>query len=95
MSEPDAAEKLAARMERNFRHVAQEKHIEFSVTIASDAPRQIVTDDGKLEQITNNLLGNAFKFTAQGFVKVVFRAADGGKGIALGLQDLEFVQCLR
>ncbi len=70
--EPVSIPAIAARMERNFRHVAQEKDVEFIVTIASDAARQIVTDDGKLEQITNNLLSNAFKFTSNGSVRVTF-----------------------
>ncbi|MBA4788753.1 MAG: response regulator [Rhizobiales bacterium] len=85
--EPIQVAALSQRMERNFRHVAQEKGLAFSIEQADGTPPSLVTDDGKLEQITNNLLGNAFKFTAQGFVKVVFRAADGGKGIALEVSD--------
>ncbi|MGE4371960.1 MAG: response regulator [Xanthobacter sp.] len=70
--EPVSIPAIAARMERNFRHVAQEKGLDFAVAIAPDAPQQIITDDGKLEQITNNLLSNAFKFTSQGAVRVTF-----------------------
>ncbi|WP_127092190.1 response regulator [Aquabacter cavernae] len=85
--EPVRISAFAQRMERNFRHVAQEKGIDFSIQSTDGTPDTIITDDGKLEQITNNLLGNAFKFTAQGFVKVTFSAADDGKGLALDVTD--------
>jgi CheY-like chemotaxis protein len=70
--EPVSIPALATRMERNFRHVAQEKGVGFTVIVQPDAPTRIMTDDGKLEQITNNLLGNAFKFTSEGTVTVTF-----------------------
>lgn len=85
--EPVQVAAFCQRMERHFRHVAEEKGLAFSIERAQDTPETVVTDDGKLEQITNNLLANAFKFTARGFVKVVFRAADGGAGIAMEVSD--------
>ncbi|WP_238122386.1 MULTISPECIES: response regulator [unclassified Xanthobacter] len=84
--EPVSIPAIATRMERNFRHVAQEKGVDFTVTIAPDAPPQIVTDDGKLEQITNNLLSNAFKFTAEGSVTVTF-ARGPGETLAVRVRD--------
>ncbi|MEP7185495.1 MAG: response regulator [Rhodanobacter sp.] len=61
---------LARSLHRTFDHVAKEKNLEFSVEMAADLPVAIHTDPGKLEQIVNNLLGNAFKFTASGSVHV-------------------------
>ena len=60
-------------------------------------PNWIKTDEGKLRQILINLLGNAIKFTAEGFVKLTlsvetsesslgilrFSVQDSGPGIAL------------
>ncbi len=61
---------LLRSLHRNFDHVARDKNLEFTIELAPDLPAQIHTDPGKLEQIINNLLGNAFKFTAHGSVRV-------------------------
>lgn len=61
---------LARSLRRTFDHVAKEKQLDFSVELAAELPTHIHTDPGKLEQIINNLLGNAFKFTAKGEVRV-------------------------
>lgn len=61
---------LGKRLQRLFSRVASDKGVRFDVTIDPDAPPTIRTDDGKLEQIANNLLSNAFKFTAQGSVEL-------------------------
>ncbi|GGF78227.1 hypothetical protein GCM10007301_42770 [Azorhizobium oxalatiphilum] len=97
--EPVSIPAIGQRMERNFRHVAQEKDLTFSVSISEGTPQSVITDDGKLEQITNNLLGNAFKFTAEGAVRVVFSAVAGGglqvevtdSGIGIPAEKLETI----
>jgi CheY-like chemotaxis protein/signal transduction histidine kinase/HAMP domain-containing protein len=61
---------LARSLRRTFDHVAKDKKLEFSVALADELPASIHTDPGKLEQIINNLLGNAFKFTSRGSVQV-------------------------
>ncbi|OOG48186.1 histidine kinase [Rhodanobacter sp. C06] len=65
-----ALEDLARSLRRNFDHVARDKRLDFAVQLAEDLPAHIHTDPGKLEQIVNNLLANAFKFTAAGSVQV-------------------------
>jgi len=76
---------------RNFKHVARQKNLDFSVEIAADAPASIETDGGKLEQILKNLLSNAFKFTREGAVRVYIGAAPAGMGregdVALCVSD--------
>jgi len=61
---------LQRRLQRTFAHVATDKGLDFSVEIEPGLPAILRTDGAKLEQITNNLLGNAFKFTAHGAVSV-------------------------
>jgi len=61
---------LERALKRTFNHVAQEKQLGFVVNIDADVPASIRTDGPKLEQVANNLIGNAFKFTHHGSVTV-------------------------
>ena len=57
-------------VETTFRQVAQEKGIDFAVHIGPAVPPTIQTDARRLKQVLKNLLSNAFKFTAQGSVRL-------------------------
>ena len=72
---------LERALKRTFNHVAQEKQLEFRVEVEPGLPDSIYTDAAKLEQVANNLIGNAFKFTHQGGVTV--RIARPPSGLAL------------
>ncbi len=61
-----------------FRHIAEEKSLEFTVEIAEDAPKTIYTDLKRLQQVLKNLLSNALKFTSEGKVSLRMRRATGG-----------------
>ncbi len=61
---------LEQRLRRNFAHVAGQKGLGFTLDIEPGLPATLRTDGARLEQITNNLLSNAFKFTAAGAVGV-------------------------
>jgi CheY-like chemotaxis protein/HAMP domain-containing protein len=68
---------LERRLGRTFAHVAREKGLDFSVHIGANVRPTLHTDGAKLEQVLNNLLGNAFKFTKQGGVTVDIGRPDG------------------
>ena len=61
---------LGKRLHRNFAHVASDKHLGFDFSIDAELPAVLATDGGKVEQVVNNLLSNAFKFTASGAVNL-------------------------
>ncbi|CAA7614415.1 response regulator [Magnetospirillum sp. SS-4] len=65
-----AVSALAAGIRRRFQPVAADKGLVLSVEIADGLPEEFVGDRGKIEQIVNNLVGNAVKFTAAGGVRV-------------------------
>jgi signal transduction histidine kinase/DNA-binding response OmpR family regulator len=61
---------LVDTLKRKFNHIAEEKKVAFRVTMADVLPPILYTDGKRLEQILNNLLSNAFKFTQQGHVQL-------------------------
>ncbi|MFT4732863.1 MAG: CheY-like chemotaxis protein [Gammaproteobacteria bacterium] len=64
-------ESIKAGLQRMFDPVATSKNLQFNVDITETAPESIKVDGQRLEQILNNLLSNAFKFTKTG--KVILR----------------------
>ncbi len=52
---------------------AREKDLEIAVTYPSDAPSQLVGDQGRIRQVIINLLGNSIKFTDKGGIHLDIR----------------------
>ena len=69
---------LRETVERNFRHEAEGRKLAFSTDFDPRLGRHITTDSKRLMQVLKNLLSNAFKFTAQGSVRLHVGLADGG-----------------
>ena len=78
----DAEEILTANLletvGRPFRHEAENRHLSFNIDTDPNLGRSIVTDSKRLQQVLKNLLSNAFKFTAEGGVRLSVSAAIGG-----------------
>ena len=69
---------LRGYVERTFGHIAEMKHLAFSVDLGADLPPTIATDIVRLQQILKNLLANAFKFTTRGKVTLSVAYARSG-----------------
>ena len=55
---------------RTFKHDAENRGLSFDVRVEPGLGSAMVTDSKRLQQILKNLLSNAFKFTAQGGVRL-------------------------
>lgn len=60
-----------------FNPIALQKNVDFKVQIEKALPEEIISDKQRIQQIINNLLSNAFKFTSHGYVKMnIFRVKE-------------------
>ncbi|WP_435925808.1 HAMP domain-containing protein [Paenibacillus sp. DYY-L-2] len=65
-------------LERTFRHMVDDKKLDFSITVDPKLPETMMTDPKRLQQVLKNLLSNAFKFTEEGRVLLnIFKADEG------------------
>jgi CheY-like chemotaxis protein/signal transduction histidine kinase/HAMP domain-containing protein len=63
---------------RPFRHEAETRQLSFEVDLDPNLGRSLTTDSKRLQQVLKNLLSNAFKFTAQGGVRLSISAVQSG-----------------
>jgi PAS domain S-box-containing protein len=61
---------LALRWQTSMSSLAERKHLAFLVEVDETLPELVYGDEEALSKIVINLLGNAFKFTSQGHVKL-------------------------
>jgi signal transduction histidine kinase len=87
-----------------FEKTAKQKQLDFQLKIADNVPDHILCDKARLSQVLVNLLDNAFKFTASGFVhlkvsleekesdsvKLLFEVIDSGIGIKESQSEMIF-----
>jgi CheY-like chemotaxis protein/two-component sensor histidine kinase len=81
---------IASDLENLFVVVAEEKGINYKVTIEAGVPETIKSDKQKVEQILKNLLSNAFKFIpGKGKVELTFKPAtkDGVDYLSMCVSD--------
>jgi CheY-like chemotaxis protein len=65
-------------VDRTFRHMAEAKHLVFSVELRENLPTAVMTDTTRLQQVLKNLLSNAFKFTNHGQVSLAIGLVTSG-----------------
>ncbi|MGY4976423.1 HAMP domain-containing protein [Streptomyces sp. 900105755] len=65
--------KLLDYVHATFRPLTLDRGLAFEVTVGDDVPREMYSDEQRLQQILRNLLSNAIKFTAKGRVELRVR----------------------
>jgi len=94
---PDIIDDVA----KNIQTVYKQKNIDLVISIEEKLQNRIVGDPYRLKQILSNIIGNAFKFTEEGHIKInaslskttpffIISVEDSGIGIAKGNQKLVF-----
>ncbi len=73
---PFSLRELTKNIESIFSFRMQDKGLEFIFKVDENIPNSLVGDTLRLHQIFNNLIGNALKFTHQGFVMVNIKYID-------------------
>lgn len=100
---PVAIKELITQVSQLFVMAIGDRKLELVARIAADVPPQILGDDVRLRQILVNLIGNAVKFTDEGFILIkveretgslgdflVFHVVDSGSGVAPEMIDRLF-----
>ncbi|WP_425471677.1 HAMP domain-containing protein [Streptomyces cadmiisoli] len=62
--------KLLDYVHATFRPLTLDRGLAFEVSVGEDVPREMYSDEQRLQQILRNLLSNAIKFTATGRVEL-------------------------
>ncbi|PCJ45202.1 MAG: hypothetical protein COA99_05410 [Moraxellaceae bacterium] len=62
----------------SFSRQAKEKHLAFEFTVEEAVPPRVTGDPNRLQQVLNNLISNALKFTHKGNVSVNISCIDSG-----------------
>ncbi|RZK09653.1 MAG: response regulator, partial [Flavobacterium sp.] len=96
---PFSLKEIINEVGKSIQSVYQQKNLELILNIDKKFNQRIVGDPFRLRQVLTNLIGNAFKFTEKGFIKieaktsdnrVVIRVEDSGIGIEKDKQQLIF-----
>ncbi len=74
---PVRVDKVIERQINMFWHESKQKDLELQVHLANNVPEYLEMDEARYAQILTNLIGNAFKNTQQGFIKVRLEYANG------------------
>jgi PAS domain S-box-containing protein len=77
---------LTEEIKNIFQLKAEQKGIEYIESVSSNFPDEIIFDETRLRQILINLVGNAIKFTSEGYVRLDIRARKNSSCMKLRME---------
>ncbi|MFG2196492.1 HAMP domain-containing protein [Streptomyces sp. NPDC048639] len=83
--------KLLDYVHATFRPLAHDRNLTFEVSVADNVPRELFSDEQRLQQVLRNLLSNAVKFTSSGGVELRVERVPGTEFEEATLQTAESV----
>ncbi|HLA55752.1 MAG TPA: ATP-binding protein [Flavobacterium sp.] len=100
-NKPFSLAAMISEVAKSIRSLHSQKNIDLQINIDEQLHRKILGDAFRLRQILSNIIGNAYKFTESGFVKInafpnpeittiIITIEDSGIGIAKDKQELIF-----
>jgi signal transduction histidine kinase/CheY-like chemotaxis protein/HPt (histidine-containing phosphotransfer) domain-containing protein len=98
---PFSLPEIIDEVAKSIQTVHKQKNIDLIINVDEKLNTRIVGDPFRLKQILSNIIGNAYKFTEEGFIKIsayttdqdrflMIRIEDSGIGIEKGNQKLVF-----
>jgi PAS domain S-box-containing protein len=73
---PISVREVAIDVMSTFEPAAREKGLQLRTAIATDTPARVIGDPIAIRQILTNLVGNAVKFTTEGFIELAVGVKD-------------------
>lgn len=74
--EPISIKDLFVEVFAIFKHRVDLKRVKFNLEIANNVPERVFLDEVRLRQILFNLIGNAVKFTENGYINIELNAVN-------------------
>ena len=87
--EPFCPRETIEKITRLFAGRAEKKGVDLLISVQPDLPEKMMGDAGRIRQVLINLVGNALKFTYDGYVKISLRAekVENGWNLIAGVKD--------
>ena len=72
---------------KSIQSVYEQKNIDLIINVDEKLKTRIVGDPFRLKQILTNIIGNAFKFTEEGFIKISAYCTDDENSFTITIED--------